>query len=142
MLEHKHLHHLCRLKLSGLLCVCLTAVLTAHQADCCSLVDAIKREESTGNPLKQMLKSIDIPKHQLNESSIDLPIVPNKVLQHANRFHTPTDHEVSLPMWTMASQLASQRLSGVMWEAFTLGMPLAKSACCRPCCATILEIKA
>ena len=58
-------------------------------------MDAIKREESAGNPLKQMLKAIDIPKHQLNESTIDLPIVPNRVLQHANKFHTPTDHEVS-----------------------------------------------
>ena len=62
----------------------------------CRLVNAITREESTGNPLKQMLKSIDIPKHQMNDSSIDLPIIPNKVLQHAVKFHTPTDQEVSL----------------------------------------------
>ena len=77
-----------------------------NHGDCCSLVDAIKREESAGNPLKQMLKAIDIPKHQLNESSIDLPIVPNKVLKHANKFHTPTDHEVSLFLWMLATQQA------------------------------------
>lgn len=43
-----------------------------------------------------MLKSIDIPKHQMNDTSIDLPIIPNKVLQHASKFHTPTDQEVLL----------------------------------------------
>ena len=86
----------------------LPASLTVNHDNCCSLVDAIKREESTGNPLKQMLKSIDIPRHQLNNSSIDLPIVPNKVLQHANRLHTSSDHEVSLLMQMLATQQASQ----------------------------------
>lgn len=62
----------------------------------CRLVNAITREESTGNPLKQMLKAIDIPPHQMNETSIDPPIVPNHVLQHANKFHTSTDQEVLL----------------------------------------------
>ena len=59
-------------------------------------MNAITREESTGNPLKHMLKAIDIPLHQMNESSIDAPIVPNRVLQHASKFHTSTDQEVML----------------------------------------------
>ena len=63
----------------------------------CRLVNAIRREESTGNPLKVMLKAIDIPPHQMNESSIDAPIVPNRVLQHASKFHTSTDQEVTPP---------------------------------------------
>ena len=63
---------------------------------CCRLVNAIAREEVTGNPLKQMLKAIDIPAHQMNESSIDLPIVANTVLKHASKFHTSTDQEVQL----------------------------------------------
>ena len=95
-------------------------------------MDAIKREESAGNPLKQMLKSIDIPKHQLNESSIDLPIIPNKVLQHANKFHTPTDHEVSPFHWMLAMQQASQKLPVIMRDTLTSRMPQFKSACCSP----------
>ena len=76
--------------------MCLTGSALLRQVPSFRLVNAIRREESTGNPLKQMLKSIDIPKHQMNETSIDLPIIHNKVLQHANKFHTPTDQEVLL----------------------------------------------
>ena len=106
-------------------------------------MDAIKREESAGNPLKQMLKAIDIPKHQLNESSIDLPIVPNKVLKHANRFHTPTDHEVS--PFSCGCWQHSRHDRDCLWSCEQhsfQGCHRLNSACCRPHHAVILELKA
>ena len=55
---------------------------------------SIHRERREGHPVKLMMKGMGIPRHRLNDSSFDLPILPSKVLKHAAKFHTATDQEV------------------------------------------------
>lgn len=54
----------------------------------------------------------------MNESSIDPPIVPNKVLQQASKIHTPTDQEVLMPS-PVRSPSAISYLSAQKFELLT-----------------------